>query len=121
MGVIAHKINTGGFMIYSWRYFDEWLNESIGATERESSTKWKRDDDSLTWNLSFVLPGIKKEDVEITADHGWARIKHPNGSLRISLPRDSDHDSLTARLDLGILELSVLESKASGKRIVKIQ
>lgn len=108
-------------MIYSWRYFDEWINEALGTVEREFSPKWKRTDDSSEWNMSLVLPGVKKEEIEITTDHGWLKLKHPKGSLRIFLPRDSDHETLQAKLDLGILELSIREMKASGTRTVKIQ
>lgn len=108
-------------MIYSWRYLDDWINETLGTVEREFSHRWKRDDDSSGWRMSFVLPGVKKEDVEVTSDHGWSRIKHPNGSMRVSLPRDSDHESMTAKLDLGILELFVSDAKTQGKRTVKVQ
>lgn len=107
-------------MIYTWRYFDEWINEALDSVEKEFSPRWKKEEDS-GWKMSFILPGIKREEVEVTSGNGWARVRHPNGSFRISLPKESDHETLTAKLDLGILELSVNESRSSGTRTIKVQ
>lgn len=118
MGDFAQKNkNKGGFMTYAWRHFDEWINEAFDLVEKEFSPRWKREEDASGWKLSFVLPGVKKEEVEVTSGHGWARVKYPNGSVRISLPKDSDHESLSAKLDLGILELMISEAKSGVKNI----
>jgi HSP20 family molecular chaperone IbpA len=108
-------------MINTWSYFDDWINNALGTLDREFSPKWRRDDERGGWKLSFILPGVKKEDVDVTAGPGWSRVKHPNGSLRISLPKDIDHEGISAKLDLGIFELFVPDVKATGERKVKVQ
>jgi HSP20 family molecular chaperone IbpA len=107
-------------MLYTWRYFDDLINEALDSVEREFSPRWKRGEES-EWKMSFVLPGIKKEEVELTSGNGWARVKHPSGSFRVSLPKDSDHETLPAKLDLGILELSISETRPSGTRTIRVQ
>lgn len=98
------------------------ITESVTSTiDNSPSPKWKRDDERGGWGLSFILPGIKKEDVDVTSGPGWARVKHPNASLRISLPKDSDHEAIEAKLDLGIFELFAPDVKASGIRTIKVQ
>lgn len=122
MGAFARKkINRRFYMVYTWSYLDEWINAALNSVDRDYSAKWRRDDERGGWGLSFVLPGIKKEDVDVTSGHGWARVKHPNASLRISLPKDSDHEAIEAKLDLGIFELFAPDVKASGTRTIKVQ
>lgn len=108
-------------MVYTWRYLDEWINEALGSAEKEFSHRWKRIDDTDTWKISFVIPGVKREEIEITSSNGWARIKYPNASFRVSLPKELDHETLQAKLDLGILELTVSESRSSGMKTIKVQ
>ena len=108
-------------MLYTWSYLDDWFNGALNAIDKEFSPKWKRDDEKSGWRLSFLLPGVKKEEVEVTSGHGWSRVKHPNGSLRISLPKDVDHEALEAKLDLGVFELFAPDVKSTGTRTIKVQ
>lgn len=108
-------------MIYTWSYFNDWINEALDSVEKEFSPRWKRDDTDSGWRVSFILPGVKKEDVEVTSDHGVARVKHPKGTLRISLPRETDHELLEARLDLGIFELFAPDAKPSGLKTIRVK
>lgn len=119
-GDVALK-KIGGFMTYTWSYFNDWINEALDTLDRELSPRWKRDDSESGWKVSFLLPGVKKEDVEVTSDHGIARIKYPKGTLRISLPRDVDHELLEAKLDLGIFELFAPDSKRSGSKTIRVK
>jgi hypothetical protein len=121
MGAFAWKKIIGGFMLYAWKYIDNVLSDAFDSIERDAHSRWKRDDEFGGWKLSILLAGVKKEDVEVTMMNGFARVKHPNGSFRIPLPKDSAHDTLEAKLDLGILELNIKDSKETGTRVVKIQ
>lgn len=108
-------------MIYTWNYLDEFISGALASIEKASSSSWKRNDDRGGWTLSFVLPGVKKEEVDVTSGPGWSRVKHPNGSLRIMLPKDSDHESIEAKLDLGVFEMFIGDIKQSGTRKIKVQ
>jgi len=108
-------------MLYSWSYFDDWINNALESIEKEFSPKWKRDDDRGGWKISFLLPGIEKEKVEVTSGKGWSKVKHPNGSLKISLPRDADHEKISAKLDLGIFELFAPDMEPAEERKIKVQ
>lgn len=107
-------------MLYKW-YLSDLVNEVFNGIEKDYSTSWKRVEEEGGWKLSLIMPGIKKEDVEVTSGPGWSRVKYPNGNLKVSLPRDSDHEAIRAKLDLGILELFVPDQKQSGTRTIKVQ
>lgn len=108
-------------MLYTWNYLDDLFTGALKSIDTDFSARWKRGESDEKWKLSITLPGIKKEDIDITTVEGWARVKYPNGSLRIGIPRDADHETLEASLDLGILELEVHEKKTSRSRTVKIK
>lgn len=108
-------------MLHTWNNLDDLFIGALRDLNHDFSVKWKRDSSGEKWRLPITLPGVKRDDIELTTVEGWAKIKHPNGTLKVGIPKDADHETLEASLDLGILELEVSEKKTSGARTVKIK
>ena len=95
--------------------------DSIGGHFNNQRVRSRRESDGI--RLEVDMPGYKKEAVSLTTDKGVLRISGVrDGSLEFSrqyaLPSDIDPNSAKARLEDGVLYITLLKAKNdSGVKI----
>ena len=98
-------------------------------------------DDGEAFRVRAELPGVEKEDLEINAkgeelvirgerviappEEGadWHRREREGGQFRrtVTLPEPIDADSVTARLELGVLDIYAPRSQGAEPKKIEIQ
>lgn len=117
--------------------FDELVNhrwpDLMDSNISGSSPRMNIQENADSYHIEAELPGVKKEDVEITLKddnliiHGekksfneeiknqYRRIERTNGTFyrSVALPRDFDKDKITSELKDGILKVDIMKLKNS--------
>ena len=135
------------FLPTNFAEFDSFLNQVLGpnglrvahsSTASSPAGVWE---DEGAYHIELDVPGIQRENVDITLDKGTLAItlerKHEEshsdrkgwreerfyGKLarRFTLPETIDTDSITAELNDGVLHVSVAKSPAAQPRKVEIK
>ena len=91
------------------RSLERFLDDTVLATRQNPGT-FKQDDSSFT--LSFDVPGITKEQLGIHIEGAIVRIESKEGAPRhykaaYELPQDIDTTASSAKLDNGVLTLTL--------------
>ena len=82
--------------------------------------------DEKTWTLTFDLPGVSREDLEITVEDRVVTLKtKPEAKRRYSaayeLPEDIDADATVAKLENGVLTLTLGKKQpVSNARTIQV-
>lgn len=93
------------------RSFERFLNDSfVGAT----GVKVDQNDDA--WTLSLDMPGVSREQLSIDVDGSIVRVQTVQDAPRqyraaYELPADIDAEATSARLDNGVLTLTLAKKK----------
>lgn len=100
------------------QYFDSFFNPFMPRYNRYI-TQWTQTDDGYV--SEFELPGIHKSELEIEKTGKTIHVK-ANGKNRqyfyqVHLPADAMTDDIDAKLEDGILYLSVKSGKTTGTKI----
>ncbi|MCG8584683.1 MAG: Hsp20/alpha crystallin family protein [Pirellulales bacterium] len=128
--------------------FDRLFGEMFGTPERRLSTYqsgdwqaqlgvWEKDD---VLHLELEVPGVSKEDVEITAEDGVLKIAGERKSFEdaertehyserrfgrfervVRLPKQFDLDSVSAELADGVLHVSVSKTPESQPKRIDVK
>jgi HSP20 family molecular chaperone IbpA len=83
--------------------------------------------DEKGWTLSFDLPGVAREDLNITVEGAVVRLETKAEAKRqykaaYELPEEIDADATTARLENGVLTLSLAKkAPVSNARTIEIK
>lgn len=140
MGNCTQKNRLQSFVPGTWNDFDSLLNQVLAPTVartvrgfRAPLSVWEADD---AYHVELDLPGVSKDDVELTFEKGTLHIaadrKAPederkglheervygNVSRSLSLSESVDPDSITAKLNNGVLHVTVAKvPEVQPKRI----
>ena len=108
-------------------------------TDRESKTaNVNISENEDTYQINVVMPGIEKENISLSLDnntliihgnvntdknenHQWLRTEFPlkNYQRKLTLPKDAEHNSISANLKNGILEITINKKvKVKPKNII---
>jgi HSP20 family protein len=93
------------------RAFERFLNDSfVGAT----GVKVDQNDDA--WTLSLDVPGVSREQLSIDVDGSIVRVQTVQDAPRpyraaYELPAEIDAEATSARLDNGVLTLTLAKKK----------
>jgi HSP20 family protein len=115
---------------YDWTLARELRRNLDVLTERPTALIPRVDSQALEdrYVLRADLPGVRPENIEITAAEGVLTVKAQRHfpseqrsvpmQRRFSLPEDADVDAIQARSQHGVLEISVSKvAKAAPRRI----
>lgn len=84
---------------------------------------WKEDGDKFTYETE--LPRFKANSIDVTTENGQLHISAEQDSLKyynsISLPKNVDIDTIDAKLDHGVLYISISRKEEAKQRKVKIK
>jgi hypothetical protein len=80
----------------------------------------------VSFKSELVLPGISKDMIDVFVEDGYLNIKivkdeNNKKSFKLNLPKDVDTETLTAKLDLGILTLQLNQKTKEEKINTKIK
>lgn len=81
-------------------YHSRWFNEKEGKYE-----------------FCIVLPGEKKEDVKVFMEDFQLKVESKRRSYSVSLPSDADVEKIKAKLDLGLLTVTIEKTEKNKKSI----
>lgn len=96
------------------RDFERFL---AGAFFQPATQGVKVDQDDAAWTLSLDLPGVAREHLAIDVDGAVVRVETVKDAPRAyraayELPAEIDAEATTARLDHGVLTLTLAKKKA---------
>lgn len=114
--------NAGPFRYghLSDRVFTSVWDEMFADDKLLNKTRWKKREND--YFLSLEIPGYGREDIEIIVKERVIRIKSLDGKLEYaySIPKGYDLAASSAKVDKGILELSVPVLRENEEAEVKI-
>lgn len=96
------------------RAFDRQFERFVSDVFGNSSAQVRQDDKA--WTLSLDVPGVAREDLGIAVDGNVVRITTRPEAQRqyrfaYALPQDIDADATTAKLEHGVLTLSLAKKQ----------
>jgi HSP20 family protein len=106
------------------RSFERFVNDAFYGT---TSTGVNVQQDDKTWTVTLDLPGVAREDLAINIEGAVARIETKAEAKRpfkaaYELPQDIDAEATTAKLENGVLTLSLAKKQlASNVRTVEVK
>lgn len=94
------------------RSFERFLNESLF----QPAARAKVEQNEEAWTLSLDMPGVAREQIAIDVDGTVVSVKTIEGAPRqykaaYEFPADIDADATSAKLENGVLTLSVGKKK----------
>jgi HSP20 family protein len=96
------------------RSFERFLSESLFQPAARTGARVEQDDGA--WTLSLDVPGVAREQIAIDVDGTVVQVKTVEGAPRqyraaYEFPADIDADATTAKLENGVLTLTVGKKK----------
>lgn len=127
-----------------WSQFHQELDRMLGGASNVATSDWvpvvdiKEEKDRFVLNAD--LPGVKREDIDITMEDGvlsirgdrrleevkeegeYKRIERAYGTFyrRFSLPDTADADNISARSEDGVLEVVIPKRESVKPRRIEI-
>jgi HSP20 family molecular chaperone IbpA len=97
------------------RSFERFLNEAFQAPAARAAVKVEQND--AAWTLTLDLPGVAREQLAIDVDGPVVRVQTVKEAPRqyqaaYELPADIDAEATSARLENGVLTLTLAKKKA---------
>lgn len=127
-----------------WSQFHQELNRMLGESSSVATSDWVPvvdiREDKERFVLHADLPGVKREDIDVTMEEGvlsirgerrleevredgeYKRIERAHGTFyrRFSLPDTADPDKISARCDEGVLEVVIPKRETVKPRRIEI-
>jgi len=106
------------------RSFERFVNDAFYGTV---STGVNVEQDDKAWTVTLDLPGVAREDLAINIEGAVARIETKAEAKRqfkaaYELPQDIDADATTAKLENGVLTLSLAKKQpVSNVRQIEVK
>jgi len=109
------------------------ISRDGGTSEGFYPSYLEKDEGSNSYRATFDLPGVKRKDLKIEVLQGPANrreiiVEGKRGSStskkKVTLPKGVDEDSIKAKLEDGVLELTLPlkeEEKGSKKKLIKVE
>jgi HSP20 family protein len=96
------------------RSFERFLNESLFQPAARAAAQVEQNDDA--WTLSLDVPGVGREQLAIDVDGAVVSVRTVEGAPRqyraaYEFPAEVDADATTAKLENGVLTLTVGKKK----------
>ena len=118
------KLGLFGNTLSHWNEFDEIANQMfkqfctpVGMNTRRPN--WDVTTTEKGWNVEIEMPGLTKEEINIEVNNNSILISEVkdeesearNENLRFTLPKTADKESISAKMENGILNLSVIKTE----------
>ena len=100
------------------RNFERFVNDAFFGSGPAGAPKLEQDD--KTWKVSLDLPGIARDDLSISIEGAVVCIETKPKAPRqykaaYELPQEIDVEATSARLENGVLTLSLAKQRPVGK------
>lgn len=110
------------------RFFRRSLGRNRGAFRNPRESEFSLYETDQSWILRTDLPGFRKEDLTVELEDGALRIQGtraedstgPNFDQTLRLPKGIQADAITARLELGVLELTLPKAQPTTPDTLRI-
>jgi len=106
------------------RSFERFVNDAFYGT---ATTGVNVEQDDKAWTVTLDLPGVAREDLAINIEGAVARIETKQEAKRqfkaaYELPQDIDAEATTAKLENGVLTLSLAKKQpVSNVRQIEVE
>jgi HSP20 family molecular chaperone IbpA len=94
--------------------FDEMFDELVWG----KYSRWFEKKDG-EYEFSIAIPGVKKEDVKAWIENNQLIVETKKSIFSITIPQDADKEKISAKINLGLLTVSV-ERKEKEKKFIEI-
>jgi len=107
------------------RRFERFLDEAFFQPTPATTASLREDDQA--WTVTLDLPGVSREDLSISVEGKMVRLETRAEAARqykaaYELPQDIDVDATTAKLENGVLTLTLAKSVPASKvRTIPLQ
>ena len=121
--VVRTRAHTPAFRSFD-RSFERFVNDALFSDAHQG---FKVEQDEKAWTVSLDLPGVAKDELSITIEGSIVRIETRKEAQRqfkaaYELPQDIDAEASTAKLEDGVLTLTLVkEVPVSNARQIAIQ
>ena len=118
------KLGLFGNTLSHWNEFDDIATQMFKQLCMPGGMNTRRPNWNVTttekgWNVEIEMPGLTKEDISIEVNNNSILIselkdedsKTRYESLRYTLPKTADKENISAKMENGILNLSVLKTE----------
>lgn len=89
----------------------------------EKLNPWKEENDKFLYETE--LPRFKADSLEVTTENGILHIKAEQDSLKyynsINIPKNADVETVDAKLDHGVLYISIAKLSSAKTKKIKVQ
>ncbi|MEJ7930939.1 Hsp20/alpha crystallin family protein [Ramlibacter sp. AN1015] len=105
----------------STRFFNPRFQRFVNAAFVGAQSAAPRvQDDDKAWTVSLDVPGVAREDLEINVEGAIVRIQTRQEASRqykaaYELPQDIDVEATTARLENGVLTLTLAKQQPASR------
>lgn len=110
---------------FGFRRFDHILDRLFDDVGYSTARHFDIDETDNQYSLSLELPGFKQSDVEVNLENGLLSVKASRGerSYRqsVTIPCGVDSDKIEARLEDGVLSISLPKSQLAKPRKIAIK
>jgi HSP20 family protein len=121
--------NTPSFGLSPFRRFDSvidrLIDDAFGNAFYSTSRHFDLDENDSQYSLTLELPGFKQSDVEVNLDKEVLSVTAKRGERTyhqsVTLPRGVDADKIEARLEHGLLQITLPKSEIAKPRKISIK
>ena len=108
---MSRLVKWGGFNLTP---FDEMFDELVWG----KYSRWLEKKDG-EYEFSVAIPGVKKEDVKAWIENTQLYVETKKQMFSITLPTDADNEKISAKVDLGLLTVSI-GRKEKERKVIEI-
>ena len=121
--VVHTRAHSPAFRSFD-RSFERFVNDAFFSNAHQG---FKVDQDEKAWTVTLDLPGVAKDELSITIEGSIVRIETRKEAKRqfkaaYELPQDIDAEASTAKLENGVLTLTLVKKvPVSNARQIEIK
>ena len=122
--VVRSRAGVPAFRAFD-RSFERFVNDVFAGNGLRAGFQLEQDEKA--WTVTLDVPGVAREDLSIDIDGAVVRIQTRAGAKRqykaaYELPQEIDADATTAKLEHGVLTLSLAKKQpVSTARQIEIR
>jgi len=101
-----------------WETIVKMLEPKLNENTINQIIPFKFNKETQSWAAQVIIPGIKKDKVKVNVEDDGVKVIADNKVYSLKLPQNTNAETLTAKLEDGILSLTIKELEKKIKSVV---